>query len=163
MSETLFFSSGAKVSSKNEYSFSFKMSDLQSTFKIRVQSYGVFGPSFATQKIRVADPFTFSFKLPELMVKGDTHNITMVISNFNSNWTVYTPSVTNTDSNIAVSFNYLIKNATGTNMIVANTYNVSANTTAYTAVFTVTALKATERATVRVVLTGTTPDGNHTF
>ena len=64
----------------------------------------MFGLSYATAKIRVADSFAFDFKLPETMVKGDTHNITMKISNFNPTWTVYSPSVVDADESLAVSF-----------------------------------------------------------
>ena len=98
-----------------------------------------------------------------MMVKGDTHNITLTITNFNPSWTVYTPEVVSEDDNVEVNFNYLIKNATGTNLVIANTYNVSANTTAYTAVFTVKALKETARAVIKIKLSGTTPDGKHNF
>lgn len=123
----------------------------------------MFGLSYATAKIRVSDSFAFDFKLPETMVKGDTHNITMKISNFNPTWTVYSPSVVDADESLAVSFDQLVKNTTGTNMVSTKTYNVSANSTTFTAVFTVTALKPTKRATLKIMLTGTSPDGNHTF
>ena len=123
----------------------------------------MFGPSYAVKTIKVADPFSFNFKLPGMMVKGDPHNITMTISNFNPSWTVCIPSVISEDDNVEVSFNYLTKNATGTNFVIANSYNVSANSTAYTAVFTVKALKETARAVVKIKLSGTTPDGKHNF
>ena len=48
-------------------------------------------------------------------------------------------------------------------MVSTKTYNVSANSTTFTAVFTVTALKPTKRVNLKIMLTGTSPDGNHTF
>lgn len=160
-SETLYFASGVKVNSKGEYNFQFKTSDLLTNFKIKTQTYGSVGMSYNVAKIKVADPFAFNFKLPKTIVKGDTVNVTMTISNFNPTWIIFTPTVVDPSENLDVSFKYSY--LSGKTTVFAETYNVTANNTNYQVVFTVTAKKPVDNAVLTISLAGSSSDGKNNF
>lgn len=98
-SETLFFGSAVRVVNSNA-DFSFKMSDLQTTYKITANYYGPNGISVAQKRIQTGGTFGMNYTLPSVMSIGDVYNVTANIINFSPTNLIATPVVVNNDRSI---------------------------------------------------------------